>query len=76
MTQTTGPATAASTGLSVYFPPFADIFRQGYLFLEDIPVWPDLLQSFFTAGEAIPEAEQPPSSTSPVRRSTSSTRTG
>lgn len=59
VTQTTGPATAASTGLSVYFPPFADSFRQGYLFLEDIPVWPDLLQSFFTAGEAIPEAEQP-----------------
>ncbi len=59
VTQTTGPATAASTGLSVYFPPNAGNFRQGYLFLEDIPVWPDLLQSFFTAGEAIPEAAQP-----------------
>lgn len=55
---TSGVATTNATGLSIYFPPYADTFRQGYLFLEDIPVWPDLLQSFFTAGEAIPEAEQ------------------
>jgi hypothetical protein len=59
VSQTTGPATAASTGLSIYFPPFADRFRQGYLFLEDIAVWPDLLQSFFTAGDGIPQNAQP-----------------
>ncbi len=59
VSQTTGAATVASTGLSIYFPPFADAFRQGYLFLDDIPVWPDLLQSYFTAGETIPADEQP-----------------
>ena len=45
--------------MSIYFPPYPDTFRQGYLFLEDIPAWPDVLQSYFSAGEAIPEAEQP-----------------
>jgi len=59
VTQTTGPVTAGASGLSIYFPPYPDTFRQGYLFLEDIPVWPDLLESFFTAGGQIPEAEQP-----------------
>lgn len=55
---TTGPASSAATGLSIYFPPTQQYFRQGYLFLEDIPVWPDLLTSFYTAGEALPEAQQ------------------
>lgn len=57
--QTTGPVTAGASGLSIYFPPYPSTFRQGYLFLEDIPVWPDLLESYFTAGSQIPEAEQP-----------------
>lgn len=56
---TSGPATTSATGLSIYFPPFADVFRQGYLNLQGVEVWPDLLTSFFTAGQAIPEAEQP-----------------
>lgn len=56
---TSGPATTSATGLSIYFPPYADVFRQGYLNLEGVEVWPDLLTSFFTAGQAIPEAEQP-----------------
>ncbi|NND73707.1 MAG: hypothetical protein HKN44_01765 [Ilumatobacter sp.] len=58
VTTTAGVATGGATGLSVYFPPYEDVFRQGYLFLDDIPVWPDLLQSFFTAGEAIPRDAQ------------------
>lgn len=53
-----GPATTGATGVSIYFPVFAEHFRQGYLFLEDIPVWPELLTSYYTAGEALPEAEQ------------------
>ena len=57
--QITGPVTEGASGMSIYFPPYPDTFRQGYLFLEDVPVWPDVLQSYFSAGEAIPEAEQP-----------------
>ncbi len=53
-----GVATQGATGLSIYFPPFEDVFRQGYLNLQGVGVWPDLLTSFFTAGQAIPEAEQ------------------
>ncbi|MFT4987845.1 MAG: hypothetical protein ACI9BK_000614 [Acidimicrobiales bacterium] len=54
----TGPASAAATGLSVYFPANREYFRQGYLFLDDIPVWQDLLTSFYTAGDAIPQDQQ------------------
>lgn len=53
-----GVATRGATGLSIYFPPFADTFRQGYLNLQGVEVWPDLLTSFYTAGAAIPEEEQ------------------
>lgn len=55
---TSGPATTSATGLSIYFPPYADVFRQGYLNLQGVEVWPDLLTSFYTAGQAIPEDEQ------------------
>jgi hypothetical protein len=54
LASTSGPATVGATGLSIYFPPFADVFRQGYLNLEGVEVWPDLLTSFYMAGEAIP----------------------
>jgi hypothetical protein len=58
VSNTTGPATSGATGLSIYFPIFAENFRQGYLFLNDIPVWPDLLTSYYTAGQGINEADQ------------------
>jgi hypothetical protein len=53
-----GAATRGATGLSIYFPPFVDVFRQGYLNLQGVNVWPDLLTSYYTAGQAIPEQEQ------------------
>lgn len=55
---TAGPATQDATGLSIYFPPYADVFRQGYLNLAGVEVWPDLLTSFYTAGQALPEEQQ------------------
>lgn len=58
LSSTVGAATSEATGLSIYFPPYADVFRQGYLFLEGVPAWPDVLQSFYTAGDAIPADEQ------------------
>lgn len=54
-----GIATAGSTGMSIYFPQFPEEFGQGYLFLEQIPHWPDFLTAYYEAGQAIPEAEQP-----------------
>ena len=54
-----GRATADASGLSVYFPEYASDFRQGYLFLENVPHWPDLLSSFYQAGAALPVEEQP-----------------
>lgn len=58
VTKSNGPATEDATGLSIYFPTFEENFRQGYLFLNDIPVWQDLLTSYYTAGQALPENEQ------------------
>ncbi len=55
----TGPATAGATGLAVYFPAFAEHFRQGYLFIEGVPEWPELLTSYYEAGAAIPAEAQP-----------------
>jgi hypothetical protein len=56
---TAGPATTEASGLSIYFPPFQESFRQGYLFLEGVPYWPDALAAFYQAGAAIPVEEQP-----------------
>ena len=54
-----GPASAAAQGLAVYFPEFQRNFRQGYLFLEDVPHWPDMLSAYYQAGDAIPPEQQP-----------------
>ena len=56
---TTGPATSGASGLSIYFPEFEREFRQGYLFLEGVPAWPDVLSAFYQAGEQIPADERP-----------------
>ena len=59
LASTTGRVTADATGLSIYLPPVEDLFDQGYLYLENVTVWPDLLTSHFTAGASIPDDEQP-----------------
>jgi hypothetical protein len=55
----TGPAKTGASGLSVYFPELQQYFRQGYLFLEGVPSWPDALAAFYQAGTQIPEDERP-----------------
>lgn len=57
--QINGPARASTSGLGVYFPPTADVFRQGYLFLEGVPHWPELLEAYYQAGQSIPLNQQP-----------------
>jgi hypothetical protein len=59
LASTAGRATAGASGLSIYFPQFERNFRQGYLFLENVPHWPDALASFFQAGAEIPPEQQP-----------------
>ncbi len=56
---TAGRATASASGLSIYFPAVERHFRQGYLFLENVPHWPDALAAFYQAGSEIPPEQQP-----------------
>lgn len=56
--QVTGRVTDQATGLAIYFPEYADAFRQGYLFLEGVPAWADALSAYYQAGEAITADEQ------------------
>lgn len=53
-----GPATAESTGLSIYFPPLQSYFYDDYLALEGVPTWPATLAEFFTSGALLDEASR------------------
>ncbi len=45
-----GPATSASTGLSIYFPPTESLFDAGYLGLDSVPAWPTMLAQYYASG--------------------------
>lgn len=53
-----GPATSASTGLSIYFPPTESLFYQDYMGLQDVPAWPALLAEYFASGAALAEGSR------------------
>ena len=53
-----GPATSASTGLSIYFPPLESYFEPDYLDLEGVPTWPGTLSEFFTSGSLLDGASR------------------
>ncbi|KRB37107.1 clostripain-related cysteine peptidase [Microbacterium sp. Root180] len=53
-----GPATAASTGLSIYFPPLQSYFYDDYLALQGVPTWPATLAEFFTSGALLDESSR------------------
>lgn len=53
-----GPATSASTGLSIYFPPTESLFYEDYMGLEDVPAWPALLAEYFASGAALAEGSR------------------
>lgn len=53
-----GPEAEAFSGLSIYFPP-ADFLSPDYAQIETPGGWADFLSSYYGAGEAIPEEEQP-----------------
>jgi hypothetical protein len=53
-----GPAAQGATGLTVYFPPFPDRFWEGYRSFA-APAWINFLDTYYAAGAAIPQDEQP-----------------
>lgn len=54
-----GQATRGATGLAVYFPPRIEHFSQSYTYLPGSYWWTQFLESFYDAGQAIPEEHQP-----------------
>lgn len=54
-----GAATRGATGLSIYFPPEAQWFDQGYTGLEAMSGWNGFLDAYYAGGAAIPVEEQP-----------------
>lgn len=53
-----GPATSASTGLSIYFPPTESLFYENYLGLDDVPAWPAMLEEYFANGAVLAEGSR------------------
>ena len=54
-----GSGMQGATGLSVYFPPYAELFNSDYRTVESSSQWGEFLASFYEIGENIPEEEQP-----------------
>ena len=54
-----GLATKGATGLSIYFPPTADLADGAYLDVDSARPWADFLTAYYDAGAAIPERELP-----------------
>jgi hypothetical protein len=53
-----GPAASGVSGLSAYFPPSGDLYQDRYPSIAP-PEWVEILEAYYTAGEAIPPQEQP-----------------
>ncbi|UOQ90778.1 clostripain-related cysteine peptidase [Agromyces endophyticus] len=51
--ETTGPATDAASGLSIYFPEVEAYFSDDYYTLRNVPAWPDALSAFFDSGSRL-----------------------
>ena len=54
-----GTATTGATGLSIYLPPTTDLADGAYLDVPSAESWAGFLESYYSAGEAIPEEELP-----------------
>jgi len=53
------PAAGPATGLTVYFPPYPQYYREDWYLATEAPVWPEFLNAYYAAGAAIPEEAQP-----------------
>lgn len=54
-----GAATAGATGLSIYLPPVVDLADPAYLDVATTEAWGGFLDAYYSAGDAIPEAQLP-----------------
>jgi hypothetical protein len=55
----TGAATKGASGMAIHFPPYAEYYYADWYKDLGVPVWPDLLDAYYSAGAAIPLEEQP-----------------
>jgi len=54
-----GDAAAGATGLAIHFPPYLDYYYPGWYVATEAPVWPEFLDAYYAAGEAIPADKRP-----------------
>jgi hypothetical protein len=54
-----GEATSEATGLSIYFPPRAELFSPAYGAVDPGGAWSGFLGAYYATGAAIPPAERP-----------------
>jgi len=54
-----GEATRDATGLSIYFPPRAELFSPDYGAVDQGGAWSGFLGTYYASGASIPEAERP-----------------
>lgn len=54
-----GPGTSGATGLSIYLPPVADLADGAYQDVPSAEAWEAFLAAYYSAGDAIPDAELP-----------------
>jgi hypothetical protein len=54
-----GVATDGATGLSIYLPPVAELADGAYVDVSSSADWAGFLDAYYSAGAAIPKAEQP-----------------
>jgi hypothetical protein len=54
-----GEATSDATGLSIYFPPRADLFSGAYGEVDQKGAWSGFLGAYYASGSAIPDRERP-----------------
>jgi hypothetical protein len=55
----TGEAAADATGLAIHFPPYLDWYWENWYLATEAPVWPDFLDAYYAAGQAIPVDKRP-----------------
>jgi hypothetical protein len=54
-----GDAAADATGLAIHFPPYLDYYYPGWYLATEAPVWPEFLDAYYAAGQAIPADKRP-----------------
>jgi hypothetical protein len=54
-----GEAASAATGLTVHFPPYGEYYYPDWYRATGVPVWPDFLEAYYTAGTEIPVDKRP-----------------